>query len=51
MFVNGKEMETEFVSEDVLKIAGNCAVSGDNIIVSQVCEDKTILGSSKEYTY
>lgn len=51
VFVNGKEMETEFVSEDVLKIAGNCAVSGDNIIVSQVCEDKTILGSSKEYTY
>ncbi len=51
VYVNGKKVDTTYLSSTDLLIPGNAALPGDIITVVQVCEDTTVLGSSAPYEY
>jgi len=49
IFVNGKKQNTKFIDENLLIAESIDAKEGDLISVSQVAEDGTVLGTTKEY--
>ncbi len=49
VFVNGKKQNTKFIDENLLIAESIDAKEGDLITVSQVAEDGTVLGTTKEY--
>lgn len=49
IFVNGKKQNTKFIDKNLLIAESIDAKEGDLISVSQIAEDGTILGTTKEY--
>ncbi len=51
VFVNGKKVDTVYLSGTELLIPGNAALPGDILTVVQICDDLTVLGTSERYEY
>ena len=51
VYVNGKKVDTLYLSDTELVIPGNAAKPGDVLTVVQVCDDRTVLGTSERYIF